>query len=121
RWGDPARRTAQERVIKAPSGNCNPDLYFNVALGSELESVRQQIFQDLLQPFRIRRDAAWQGWIELDSERQIFRLRDVAEAAIDGFAQRREKDLLRLDRHCSRFDLRQIQNVVDEGQQVRSG
>src|SRR5580692_8735762 len=37
------------------------------------------------------------------------------------FQQVREKDLLRLNRNCSRFNLREIENVADQVQQVSSG
>ena len=45
-------------------------------------------------------------------------LRDVMEGAVDALAQRVEGDLLGLDGDRARLDLRQIEDVVDEGQQI---
>ena len=54
-------------------------------------------------------------------KREVLRLGDVVERALDAVAQRREGDLLGLDRDRARLDLRQVENVVDQRQQVGAG
>src|SRR5580704_3629463 len=55
----------------------------------------------------------------LKSEFTILRL--MPERASHHFEQVREKDFLGLNRNCSRFNLREIENVADQVQQVSSG
>ncbi len=57
--------------------------------------------------------------VELDLEREALRLGDVVEGAVDGVAQRREGDLLGLDRDRAGLDLRQVEDVVDQGRAGR--
>ena len=54
-------------------------------------------------------------------ERQILGFGDVAEIAIDIIAQSREGDFFDLDRDGAGFDLRKIENVVDEVEQIGAG
>ena len=60
-------------------------------------------------------------WIGRDFERQLAILCFVTERPRNGFKQRAEEDLFRLDRNRSGLDLRQIENVADEVEQVGSG
>src|SRR5204862_5311309 len=90
-------------------------------LRGELEGVGQQVLQDLLQARRVRRERARQRCVDVHVERKILRLRDVAEAAVDGFPQGREADLLGLHRDGPGLDLRQVQDVVDQRQQIGPG
>ncbi len=54
-------------------------------------------------------------------ERQVLGLGHVPEVAVDGVAQAGEGDLLDLDGDGAGLDLREIENVVDEVQQVGAG
>ena len=49
----------------------------------------------------------------------VFRL--VAERTRHRFQQAAEEDLFRFDRNRAGFDLRKIENVADQVQQVRAG
>ena len=59
--------------------------------------------------------------IEIRGEREMARLGLVAEIALDGLAQLRERQLLALHRDRARLDLRQVEDVADEIQQVGAG
>ena len=58
---------------------------------------------------------------ELDVERQVLGLGHVPEVAVDGVAQAGERDLLDLDGDGAGLDLREVENVVDEVEQVGAG
>ena len=59
--------------------------------------------------------------VEVRDERQHARLRLVAEVALDRLAQVREQQVLGLDRDRAGLDLRQVENVADQVQQVGAG
>src|SRR5688572_11816202 len=92
----------------------------NLPVGGELERIRQQILQDLLQALRVGDQRSRQRSVYLYLEHQSFGLGDVMEVAIHGLAKSRKRDLLGLDRDGAGFDLREIQDVVDQGEQVRA-
>ena len=83
----------------------------------ELEGVRQQVLQHLLQALAVGGDAA-QRRIDLHVERQSAAFRLVAERPRHRLLQVRQEQLLGIDRHGAGFDLRQIEDVADQVQQV---
>ena len=87
----------------------------------ELEGVRQQVLQHLLQPLRVGDDAAAQAGIDVHLERQAAAFGFVPEGAADGLEQVGEEHLLGLDRDRAGLDLRQVENVGDQIQQVGAG
>ena len=87
----------------------------------EFEGIRQQVFEDLLQPLRIAREASRQAVVDDDLEGQILGLGEMAEVAVDAVAEGAECDLLGFNGDRARFDLGQVQDVVDQREQVRSG
>ncbi len=58
--------------------------------------------------------------IEVQREGELALLGLVPEVALDGLSQVREAELLVLHRNRAGLDLRQIQDVADQGQQVRA-
>ena len=58
---------------------------------------------------------------EIDVEWQVLVFGHVSEIAIDRVAQTRERNLFDFDADRAGFDLRKIENVVDQIQQVRAG
>ena len=96
-----------------------PHAHRHVALRGELERVRQQVLQDLLQALRVGRErrAAAPGRSRRRSARLLVSAtwRNVRCTRV---AQRAERDLLGLDRHRARLDLREIEDVVDQRQQI---
>ena len=90
------------------------------ALG-ELERVRQQVLEDLLQALGIGVQRAAELGREVDREIQRAAFGFVAEAALEVLAQVRERDLLAVDGDRARLDLRQVEDVADQVQQVGAG
>ena len=93
-------------MFGAPAAGHLGDTELDAALIGELEGIRQQVLQHLLQAFRVGRDAAVEGGIELHLERQAPVIRLVAERPRHHVDQVGEEDVLDIDRHGARFDLR---------------
>ena len=89
--------------------------------GGELEGVRQQVLEHLLQALGIRNDAALEVGSDLDLERQLPVLGLVPERTRHHVEQVGEEDLLRIDRHRAGLDLRQVEDVADQVEQVGAG
>ena len=62
------RRLAEHRMLRAPAAERHGDVEANAALRSELECVRQQILEHLLQPFGVGGDGAPEIWIGMNLE-----------------------------------------------------
>ena len=90
----------------------------HAALFGELEGVRQQVLEHLLQALGIGRDAAPEMRVDLDVERQLPVVRLVPERPGDRFDQVGDEHLLRVHRDGAGFDLRQVENVADQVEQV---
>ena len=115
-----SERAAPDDPSDHPSRDA-ADRHRDMTLRREFEGIRQQVLQDLLQPFRVGRERRRQRRIDIDAECQVLGFRNVMERPFDAVPQRRERDLFGLDRNRAGFDFRQIQNIVDEREQVRSG
>src|SRR6185436_5826958 len=87
----------------------------------ELEGVRQQVLQNLLETLRVAGERARQRVVDVDVERQALRIGDVVERAPDAVAKGAESDFFRFHGDGARLDLRQVENVVDQRQQVGAG
>ena len=59
--------------------------------------------------------------VELDAERQALLLGDLAERLVDVVAQVREPHLTDLDGHRAGLDLREVEDLVDQGHQIGTG
>ena len=93
-----------------------------MALRSEFEGVGKQVLENLQETLGIRdQTAARQVRVDIGYEAQIAALRHVPEVAVNRVADGGERQFLGLDRHRARFDLRKIQDVADEVQQVGAG
>ena len=93
----------------------------DAALRRELERVRQQVLEHLLQPLGVGGDGAAEIGIDMDLERELPRFRLVAERPRDHVEQVGEEHFLGIDRDGAGFDLRQIQNIADEIEQIGAG
>src|SRR5215510_3657163 len=108
-------------MVRAPTSLCQAHVQSHAAVRSELESVGQQVLENLQQALRVRRDVAADVRLEVRDERQRARFRLVPEVALDRLAQVREQQVFGLDRDRARLDLRQVENVADQVQQVGAG
>ena len=87
----------------------------------ELEGVRQEVLQHLLQALRIGEHRPRQVRILANEEVDVLGLGDVTERALDIAAQLIEHQVGGLDRHGSGLDLRQVEDVVDQREQIVPG
>ena len=115
------RRLVEDRMLGAPAADGGRDRQPHAALLGELEGVRQQVLQHLLQALGVGRDAAAEMRIDLDVERELPVFRLVPERPRDRVEQIGDEDLLRVDRDRAGFDLRQIENVADQVEQIGAG
>src|ERR1700710_2319765 len=95
----------QDRMLRAPAAQGRRYAEANAALGGELEGVRQQVFQHLLQTLRVGDDAAAEIGIDIDVERQVPVVRLVPERASHGVQQIGGQYFLGIDGDGSGFDL----------------
>src|SRR5262249_47992447 len=93
----------------------------DLAFARELERVREEVLQDLLQPRHVCTDRLVQTRIDGNAEAESFVLRDLPERALKllaGFLEARRRDVDGSDR--ARLDLGEIEQVVDQRQQVHA-
>ena len=119
--GDDGRRVVEDRVLGAPAADGGRNGQPHAALGGELEGVRQQVLQNLLQPLGVGDDAAGEVRVDVDVERKLAVFGLVPERPPDRLEQVRGQNLLGIDRDGAGFDLRQIENVADQVEQVGAG
>ena len=116
--GDHGRRLVEHRMLGAPAAERGRDVEPHAAVLGELEGVRQQVLEHLLQALGIGDDAAPEMRIDLHIEGKGPPLGVVTEWPCRRIDQIAEIDLFRFNRNGSGFDLRQVQNVADEIEQV---
>src|SRR5207247_4928396 len=92
----------------------------HLALFGKLERIREQILQDLLEPLFVGVNHGRQSGSRAHREPQAFVLGDLVEGALDVVLQPREALGRNVERDGTRFDLRQIENIVDEGKEIRA-
>ena len=105
-------------MIRRPAVCCGVDAELDAALRGELESIREQVLEHLLQPLGIGDDRAIEvrRHLNLEVEATVFRL--VPKWSRHGLEQVGEKDFFCVYRDCARFNLRQIENVGDEVEKI---
>src|ERR1700722_16174167 len=97
------------------------DSQLHCALFGELECVRQQVPQNLLEPLTVCLDVCWTFRRHFDTKLESFLLGDRREKVREVFSEARESKRLGLDLHVPRLDLREVEDVVDERQQIVAG
>ena len=112
---------AKNRMVGRPPAGHLLHAHLDLTLRGELERVREQVLENLLQTFRVAGERARQRIVDLDLEGQVLRLGEVVERSFDTVAKRREGDLLGFDGDRAGLDLREVEDVVDERQQVGAG
>ncbi len=93
----------------------------HAALLGELEGVGQQVLEHLLQPLGVGGHAARQMLVDLDLEGQMPVVGFVAERPRDRVDQVRYEHLLGVHRNGAGLDLRQVENVADQVQEIGAG
>ena len=83
------------------------------ALG-KLERVRKQILQNLIEPLRVGVHRDRQTLSDLDLEGEAFLLRDRSKSSFEILLHLLEAQLANVQGDGSGFDLREIEDVIDE-------
>src|SRR4029078_637455 len=112
------RRAIEVFVIAGPAFDHRVYAQAHAAVVRELESIGKQILDDLLQAFGVRQHRFGQMLVEIDRKLDGLRLGDVAERAFDEVPQVIQAQLAHIDLDRARLDLRQVENVIDEVEQV---
>src|ERR1700730_13302799 len=107
-------------MVFAPTFLCSKYVQTHAAVFGKFESVREKILQHLLQAFRVSDHAARETRIRLYLEIKPATFSFVPERTRDHVEQTGEEDFFSLYRNCSRLDLREVQNIGNQIQQVRS-
>ena len=97
------------------------DVQRHLAVLRELEGVGQQVLDDLLQPLGVGEDRPRQLRSDADDEVDALGLGHVPEGPLDVAVQLVQPQLADVDDHRARLDLRQVENVVDQHQQIVAG
>ena len=105
----------------APASGRHVDRQAHAALLGEFERIGQQVLQHLLQALRVRDDVAHQRWVGSDLEIQAPMFGLVAERPRDHLQQACEVNFLGFHRDRAGLDLRKVENVADQVEQVRAG
>ena len=84
-----------------------------IALFRKLERVRKQVHQNLLQAFVVGEQDRVELFAAFNEEANVFVLRQLMEAALELISDLFDQNIRDFDSHHARFDLRQIQNVID--------
>ena len=111
-------RTGWSAVQPAADGG---DVQPHAALLRELEGVRQQVLEHLLQALRVGHDAAAETRVDLHVEGQPPAVGLVAERPSHHVQEIGEENLLGIHGDGARFDLREVEDVADQIQQVGPG
>ena len=90
------------------------------ALVRELEGVREQVAQDLLQSVRVREQAARQVHSLFDLEGHAFVCGDALEDPLQIRDHRRDGHFRQMKFDLARLDLGEIQDLVDQPEEVRA-
>ena len=98
-----------------------PDVDADAAVHRELERVADQVVGDLLQPGAVGAQHGRNVGVDGDVEIEFLFLRHVTEGAPQGALEVGQRQVVDDQFHLARFDLGQVQDVVDQPQQVAAG
>ena len=105
-------RPLRARAARAGSVSVTPPV------DGELERVRQQVLEDLLQAVDVAEERLRQLLAHSDLEGQALLGRHVPERLLEVVAHLREREDVRVDRHLARLHLREVEDLVDELQEI---
>ena len=107
-------------MVAAPATFHATDVERDSAFLGELEGVGEEIEDDLLKPLLVGPDRVRQLAVELDLEVEPLVGSQLAEGPLHMLLEGAQRHVTELDRHRPRFDLRKIEDVVDQAQKIRS-
>jgi hypothetical protein len=86
-----------------------------------LKALERRFRHDLLQPLLVGADRRRQLLVEVDDEIERLVGRKLAEGPLHMLLEARHRHVADLDRDGTGFDLRKIEDVVDEAEKIRTG
>jgi hypothetical protein len=90
------------------------------ALLGELERVREQVLEHLLHSLAVGEDRRRHLRLQVDGEREALLLRHLLERPLGERLEVAHRHLGDVHLHLAGFDLRQVEDLVDEVEQVRA-
>src|SRR5262245_58127570 len=84
----------------------------------ELECVREEVLENLIEELTVRGDAGWNTWTGFDGELETLLHGHRPERTLGKLLDGLHRVRLEMGLDAARFDLRQVENLVDEGQEV---
>ena len=97
------------------------NLYVDLAVFGELERIRQQVFQHLLQPLDVGVDSVAACGLQLERKIKALVLGDLAECAVDVVRRSVKRTSPISTAIVPDSILDKIENVVDQRQQIGAG
>ena len=89
----------------------------HVAAGGELERVRHQVHEDLADAQLVALGPAMQVRIDVEQQLDAFLMRALREQVDDFLDHLADVEVLGLEAQLAGLDLREVENVVDDGEQ----
>ena len=114
-------RPFEDRMVVAPATYSRGDTQAHAALLGEFEGVGEQILEYLLHTLRVSDEAAAEVRIHVHVESDPSILCLVSEWAGDHVEQVGEGNLLGVNRHGAGLDLREVEDIANQVQQIRAG
>src|SRR6266540_1640534 len=111
----------RQRLARELATFGDADAQLDAALLCELERVRQQVLEHLLETLLVRLDRGWDvRAVHLDLEAEVLVLGDRSERTLDEVAQVGELHVADVHFDAVGFDLGEFEDVVDQPEQVRA-
>src|SRR5438105_2767522 len=105
-------------MIAPPTGWCGRYAQLYVTALGELERVRQEILQNLIQPLRIGVDRGRQRLIDLNVESEPLVFGHMSKGSFQVLLHFLKVNLSDVHRDSARFDLGKVENIIDQFQKV---
>src|SRR5204863_3282247 len=108
----------QHLIVRRPSALRDRNLQRHQTPIGEFERVGKQVLENLLQALGVGLNSARKIVGKIDLEIELLAFCNVPECALHVILQLSESKVPYIDHDRARFDLRQVENVVDQRQQI---
>ena len=108
-------------MVSRPAARGHTHVQSDLALGRELEGIREQVPKNLLDALRVRFERGRKARIEFDFEIKLLGKCEWSEVSLDLVLDVLELDLADVYGHRPGLDLRKVQDVIDEREKIASG
>src|SRR6185436_3165189 len=111
-------RRVQLSITARPATRRRFDPERDAALMSKFEGVAQEVLQDLLNPMQVCVERLRRALPDVYGELQSRAVSDGLKILLNKFTNLVDGDASRVDLHRSGFDLREIENFIDQCKQI---